>query len=179
VALIDENKRLIISNDSTSKLDTVGFTLNSKTKRKITIDFRQHEKSTYTLTVPDSTFLDIFGWWNKKFSYKWLSDANENYGNIIMSLKIENTEKNYVFKLLDQDNNVVETFFSTGVKERKITFKNAKAGQYHLQAIEDRNNNGIWDSGNFNQKLQPEKIINFRETYDLKGNWDLEVEVRL
>jgi len=176
---IDQNKRLVLTNDSTAKIDSITFTLNPQTRREINIEYVPREKMPYTLTVPDSTLLDIFGWWNRKFSYKWNVDANENYGNMIMSLKIEHPERHYVFKLLDADNKVAEKFLSTGVTERKITFKNVKAGQYHLQAIEDNNNNGDWDSGDFSKKLQPEKIINFRETYDLKGSWDLEVEVKL
>lgn len=176
---IDQNKRLSVTNDSTQKVDNVDFTLDSLSKRKITITYKQAEKTSYTLTVPDSTFLDIFGWWNKKFYYKWNSDANENYGNMILSLKFEHPERNYIFKLLDAENKVAETFSSRGVESKKLTFKNIKAGTYHLQAIDDENDNGIWDSGDFNKKTQPEHIINFRETYDLKGSWDLEVEVKL
>jgi hypothetical protein len=176
---INQNKALVIVNDSTSKTDTVAYILSPKTKRKITIDYPQIEKTSYTLIVPDSAFLDLFGWWNKKFLYKWNSDANENYGNIILSLKFEHPEKQYVVKLLDQDNKAVETFTFTGETEKKVLIKNIKTGPYHLQAIDDTNNNGEWDSGDFSKKLQPEKIINFRETYEVKGNWDLEIEVKL
>jgi hypothetical protein len=45
--------------------------------------------------------------------------------------------------------------------------------------VEDINDNGEWDSGDFIKKLQPEKIINFQETYEVKGNWELEIEVKL
>ena len=176
---IDQNKRLSITNDSTLKVDNVSFVLNPITKRQITVEYQQKEKTPYTLTIPDSTFLDIFGWWNRKFYYKWNSDANENYGNIILNIKFEHPERNYVFKLLDENNKVAETFSSTGVASKKLSFKNIKAGSYHLQAIDDANNNGEWDSGNFGKKTQPEHIINFRETYDLKGSWDLEVELKL
>lgn len=176
---IDQNKRLVISNDSTGKKDSVNFKLKETTKREISVEFHQLEKTPYTLTIPDSTFLDIFGWWNKKFYYKWNSDANENYGTMILNIKFEHPERSYVFKLLDIDNKVVETFTSTARDSMKLTFKNIKAGSYHLQAIDDENNNGEWDSGNFGRKTQPEHIINFRESYDLKGSWDLEVEVKL
>lgn len=176
---INKNKALVLVNDSTRKTDTIAYILSPKNNRKITIDYPQTEKTSYTLVVPDSAFLDLFGWWNKKFTYKWNSDANENYGNIILSLKFENPDKHYVFKILDQDNIVVETFLFSGEAEKKVTIKNIRTGTYHLQAIDDTNNNGEWDSGDFSKKTQPEKIINFRETYEVKGNWDLEIEVKL
>ncbi len=176
---LDKNKSLVITKDSSSKKDTVAYVLSLKTKRKITIDYPQLERSSYTLTIPDSTFLDIFGWWNKKLTYKWMSDASENYGTMILNLKIEHPEKHYVLKILDQDNKVVETLYYHGLETKTETFKNIKAGLYHIQAIDDTNNNGEWDTGDFSKKLQPEKIISFRETYEVKGNWDLEIEVKL
>jgi uncharacterized protein (DUF2141 family) len=176
---LDKNKSLVITKDSSSKKDTVAYVLSLKTKRKISIDYPQVERSSYTLIIPDSTFLDIFGWWNKKLTYKWTSDASENYGNIILNLKIEHPEKHYVLKILDQDNKAVETLYYHGQETKTETFKNIKAGLYHLQAVDDTNNNGEWDTGDFSKKLQPEKIINFHETYEVKGNWDLEIEVKL
>ena len=131
---IDQNKRLLIINDSTSKKDIPAFTLDLKTKRRITIDFPQIEKTSYTLVIPDSIFRDIFGWWNRKITYKWNSDANENYGNIILKLKFDHPEKYYVIKLLNQDNITVETFYYVGNEERTITIKNIRVGMYHLQA---------------------------------------------
>ena len=131
------------------------------------------------LVVPDSTFQDIFGWWNRKIVYKWNSDAIDNYGNIILKLKFQHPEKYYILKVLNQDNIAIETFYYVGNVEKTITIKNAKVGMYHLQAIEDNNKNAEWDSGDFSKKLQPEKVINFRDTYEVKGNWDLEIEVKL
>jgi uncharacterized protein (DUF2141 family) len=179
VESIDPNKSLVIVNDSTNKKDSVDFLLDDKTMRQITIHYKQLEKASYTLVVPDSTFRDIFGWWNKAFYYKWNSDIYENYGNIILSLKITHPEKYYIFKILDQDNNPISTFYYVGNQERKITIKNVKAGTYHLQAIDDTNKNGEWDSGDFTKKIQPENIINFKQSYELKGNWDLDIDVTL
>ena len=176
---IDRNKPLEITTDSTSKKDTAVFTLDKKTRRRLTLDFPQIEKSSYKLVIPDSSFKDIFGWWNKKIVYKWNSDAFDNYGNIILKLKFEHPEKYYILKVLNQDNVAIETFYYVGNEEKTITIKNAKVGMYHLQAIEDNNKNAEWDSGDFSKKQQPEKVINFRDTYEVKGNWDLEIEVKL
>lgn len=179
VVSIDSNKRLYVVNDSTGKKDTVSYVISEKTKRELNIKYQQQEKVSYTLVIPDSTFKDQWGWWNKPLYYKWNSDALENFGNIILSLKFEHPERYYIFKILDQQEQAIGTFYYVGNAEKNLTLKNIQAGIYHLQAIEDVNKNGEWDSGDFRKKTQPEKIIDFKETYELKGNWDLEIEVKL
>lgn len=176
---INESKSLVIVNDSTKKRDNISFSLDPKTKRTLSIATPQLEGMPHTLIIPDSTFRDIWGWWNRSMTYKWTADTKDNYGNIILSLKFENPEKYYIFRILDADNKAIETFYYVGNKEKKLTLKNVKAGIYHLQVVEDTNKNGEWDSGDFIFKTQPEQINNYKETYELKGNWDLEIEVKL
>jgi hypothetical protein len=43
--------------------------------------------------------------------------------------------------------------------------------------INDENNNGIWDNGDFNTNTQPEKIKYLTEQLTLKAYWDLEQSV--
>lgn len=178
VERIHENKWVYITNDSTLKKDSTLLILDSLSKRSFSVTYPLQEKIPYTLMIPDSSFTDIFGWWNKKQTYKWIADASDNYGDIILKLKIDDTEKHYVFKILDQDNHALETLQLIGISTKTITFKNIKTGLYHLQAVDDTNNNGQWDTGDFSKKVQPEKIINFKESYEVKGNWELEIDVK-
>lgn len=74
---------------------------------------------------------------------------------------------------------MVKEFRFGGESEKKISIPNVPAGSYKITAIEDANNNGEWDTGNFAQKIQAEKVITFKETHALKGGWDMEIEVKL
>lgn len=179
VIRIDTNKRLYVLNDSTRKADSITYSIGSETKRDLHLDFTPSAGMPYSLVIPDSSFCDQWGWWNRKLVYSWQTDNTENYGNILLTLKFDHPEKHYIFKILDDQQRAVATFYYVGNQERKVTLKNITAGNYHLQAIEDSNKNGEWDSGDILHKLQPEKIINFKEVYTLKGNWDLEVEVKI
>ena len=176
---IDQNKRLVITNDSTGKNDSVKFSVNPDTRRAIEIENTWTQNSSYTITIPDSTFTDIWGWWNRKLTYKCVTDTKENYGTIILSLRFEDPKKYYVFRIIDQEGRIAQTFYYVGNSEKKLVVKNMKAGIYKLQGIDDQNKNGEWDTGDYLKKLKPERIINFKETYELKGNWDLEIEVKL
>jgi hypothetical protein len=44
--------------------------------------------------------------------------------------------------------------------------------------IEDENKNGEWDTGNFAKKKQPENIFTYQDVYELKGGWDMDIEVK-
>jgi hypothetical protein len=60
-----------------------------------------------------------------------------------------------------------------------ISYLNLKPGNYKAQIIIDGNNNNEWDTGNFLNKQQAEKIIFLNTTMNLRANWDLEEEWKL
>ena len=44
--------------------------------------------------------------------------------------------------------------------------------KYLVRIIFDENNNGIWDTGNFLEKRQPEIIKFFDKILELRANWE-------
>jgi uncharacterized protein (DUF2141 family) len=51
-------------------------------------------------------------------------------------------------------------------------------GNYHIEIIEDRNNNGRWDEGDFLRGLQPERRYWRKDAVQIKPNWDITIEVK-
>ena len=49
-------------------------------------------------------------------------------------------------------------------------------GIYSLRFIEDKNQNGIWDSGNLINKITPEKVTLYPREINIRENWDVIVE---
>ena len=49
--------------------------------------------------------------------------------------------------------------------------------KYKLRAIADANANGIWDTGNYLKKIQPEKVVIYPSDLEIRSNWDLEIAV--
>ncbi len=179
IAEINSSKTLQITRDSSLEEIPARVTLDPKTKQSITIEFDKLEKTTYNITVPDSIYKDIFGRWNTKLVQHITTNDKSSYGNLQVKLKTEHPEKYYVIKLLQAESNeVVKEFFFTGNGEKKITVSDVLAGKYKFMVIEDENKNGEWDTGNFEKKKQPEKIFTYKDTYELKGGWDLDVEVK-
>ncbi|MEL6305345.1 MAG: hypothetical protein AAFQ20_11195, partial [Bacteroidota bacterium] len=55
-----------------------------------------------------------------------------------------------------------------------LEFNNLDPSQYVIRVIFDTNGNGIWDTGNYLQGLQPEKISYYPDLIEVRANWELE-----
>ena len=178
VIKINETKQLNISEDSTSNIVTPKFVLDEKTRQSISVGFDKKENTHYTLEIPDSMFQGFFGTWNKKTYYRFTTNAKSNYGNLHITLKTEHPENYYVIRLLNSANETVKEFYLSGNGDKKVSADNILAGSYKFVVVEDSNKNGEWDSGEFKNKIQPEKTYTYKDIYQLKGGWDLDVEVK-
>ena len=49
-------------------------------------------------------------------------------------------------------------------------------GRYQLKYITDSNHDSIWNTGNWEKRLQPEKVLNYPSEILIRSNWDLELE---
>ncbi len=175
---INNSKALQITDDSSGKVVSAAFSMDEKKHQSLVFDFPRKEKTDYTVTIPDSSFRDIYGLWNPALQWKFRTVGKDSYGNMHLTMKIENTNTYYVIKLLNASNEVVKEMYSVGATEKKVDLPMQPEGAYHVVVIEDTNRNGVWDTGNLKQKRQPERVINFKDVYNLKGGWDLEIEVK-
>ena len=57
---------------------------------------------------------------------------------------------------------------------RPIEFNNLNPGNYMIRVIFDDNANGIWDTGHYLEKKQPEKISYYPDIIEVRANWELE-----
>lgn len=48
-------------------------------------------------------------------------------------------------------------------------------GEYRLRLITDRNNNGVWDSGNLQKRIEAEKVSYYPSTVKIRKDWDLAI----
>lgn len=78
-----------------------------------------------------------------------------------------------ITEILDKNYQLVAS--STTVKSR---FENLPPGEYMIRVIQDSNNNGRWDPGNYNLRAEPESIFFYRDdtgnkSINLKANWEV------
>ena len=77
-----------------------------------------------------------------------------------------------VFQLLQNEKVIIEFVFTA----KPYDLLDITPGKYQLKYIADSNEDGKWNTGNWVEKLQPEKVINYTTEITIRSNWDLELE---
>ena len=77
-----------------------------------------------------------------------------------------------IFQLSQNKKIVAEFFF----KQKPYLIDSIVAGKYNLKYIADSNQDNIWNTGNWENKKQPEKVANYPYEITIRYNWDLELE---
>jgi hypothetical protein len=54
-----------------------------------------------------------------------------------------------------------------------------KPGSYNIRILLDKNKNGVWDTGDYYTKLQPERTLSIEQKISVKGNWENEYDIAL
>lgn len=138
------------------------------------IDRKFEEKVPYTLTIRDSVFWGYNGLINDTLRIKFTTKTEKDYGLLRMTYKLPDNKYPYVIQLLNNKGEVLQSdiFHQSGT----VTYPSLAAGSYRIKAIEDRNGNGVWDTGNYRHKVQPERVFFFSKGITVRGYWELEEE---
>ncbi len=135
---------------------------------------RFEEKVPHTLIIPDSVFFGYNGLTNDTIRIKFTTKTEKDYGLLRMDYRLPDNGYPFVIQLLNGKGDVLQTDILH--RSGNITYSNLLAGSYKIKAIEDRNGNGVWDTGNYRKKLQPERVFNFNKVITIRGYWELEEE---
>ncbi len=143
-------------------------------ERKLTLFRAWKEGNPYTLIIDSSGVKNHFGVVNDSIGLPFVVSSNATKGEIIFELDslIENFQ--YIVQI-SQGKKTIEKLVR-GKKEEQLSFLSLNAGKYTVRIIEDVNNNGRWDPGDYNLKRQSEKWIE-KKLESLKAGWTLEVSV--
>ena len=55
----------------------------------------------------------------------------------------------------------------------KINFDNIDPGKYYIRIIYDQDKNEKFSTGNYLEKIDPEKVIYYPDQIDVRAGWDL------
>lgn len=128
------------------------------------------EKSEYRILVDSSFITNIYAEYNLPDTIKIKTASSSEYGNLKITFPGNNL--NYLVQILQNDKIIRENFEVDG----NVEFELIKAGKYTIKLIEDLNNNKRWDTGDFNQRKQAEKVYVLPFEYEVRGNWTHEIE---
>lgn len=168
ISRIDSSKISLSRKDSTqvkfmTALDTVG--------NKIDFDFEVEPNENYDLELLPGAVVDFFETENDTISIKLSTKSYADFGNLRLTL---DGAVNYplIVQLTDEKGATVKELFAN--EEKVFEFTNIKPAKYLIRVIFDSNGNQKWDTGNYLQRIQPEKVTYYPNALEVRANWELE-----
>ncbi len=128
------------------------------------------EKSDYRLVIQDGFVVTKSGLSNTTDTLNFSSSSTLEYSNL--NLSFTDTNQNYIVQLISGEKVVAESNSIDGVCE----FKFLKPATYKIRAIKDLNDNGRWDTGDYDKQIQPEPVFYYPEEYEIRANWNHELD---
>jgi hypothetical protein len=116
--------------------------------------------------------MGVMGPTNKKKKTEIRVRKLEDYGTLIVNLISADTCM--MVQLLNSSDKVVaqQKASASGVAE----FYFLRPDTYYMRCFADRNGNGIWDGGMFDNNIQPEQVFYFPKPMGVRAAWDVEQE---
>ena len=113
----------------------------------------------YFLKIPHRKFRDVNGYYNDSTELKVTLPKDEKLSSI--SLEMSHVKNRYIVDLLSEKRDKVIRSFTVDA-DQTVLFPYVKAGKYCLRLTEDRNKNGLVDTGSILEHRQPEKVMFFK-----------------
>lgn len=171
------NKDSIIIKEDTNILKPLYFETDSN-KMNFAIYDIWKESTRYSIEFKDSSLQDIFGNYNKNSLYNYGIKAFKDYGTLILNVEVLDAKNNYIVQLLDNNTNaVIKEYNITKSCDLKIEYLNPILGK--IKIIEDLNNNGLWDNGDLENMILPERTFISNQLINIRAYWDIEQTINI
>lgn len=123
----------------------------------------------YELKVDTGAFVSIYGQRTAGFRKEVRVKSLDSYSSLFVNLMA--SDSSAVVELLDGADKVVKT---AKAPDGRAEFYFINPGTYYLRMYYDRNGNGKWDEGCYDDHLQAEEVYYYPDPLVLKAMWDIE-----
>ena len=147
------------------------FEADSVLPRKYSILAEWQPEREYQLQIDSAAVVGLYGLHTNKLEQTFKVKALNTYGALLFNLV--GADPTYIVELMDNGGKVLasQRVTSEGTADFYYLAPNAK---YYVRALHDRNGNGVWDTGNVAEGIQPEEIYYFPKFWQMKENFEFE-----
>ena len=174
IVSIDTSKIKIVDKDTVN----VAFTpVRNKQKNEVAFVFDKKLGFSYDIELYPDAVKDVFGFTNDTIKVRVSTRRLEDYGDI--TFNVQNPKnKNLIVQVITERGGTLVTQKNIS-KTENISFKYLKPQKLKIRFIHDSNNNGVWDTGNFLQKIQPENVFYYPKVIEIRPNWSLNESIAI
>jgi uncharacterized protein (DUF2141 family) len=124
----------------------------------------------YSFEVDSAAFEDIYGHVAEAYKTGIVVANLEDYASLFVNISpLPTDSSDIIVQLIDKGDKPVRTVVAKG---GTAEFYYIAAGSYYMRAIIDRNHNGVWDTGDYYNDIQPEEVYYYNELIECKAKWD-------
>lgn len=125
----------------------------------------------YQLTIDSAAITGLYGLHTDKVKQTMKVKKLDEYGTLLLNV-VGAAPQSFV-ELMDNGGKVLRREPVT--KEGTADFYFLNPGtKYYVRLIEDRNGNGVWDTGNYKLGIYPEQVYYFPKVWEMKANFEFE-----
>lgn len=143
------------------------FRQSDKNIRKYFVYAEWRPEQNYYLKIDSAAFKGLYGGVSEEYEQNMRFRSLDSYA--VLYLDIPHTANDAVVRLIASDDKVVD---EQRTKNNKCSFYFIKPGKYSLCLYMDKNRNGEWDTGSFEDKLQPEEVYYYPRILDLRAYFE-------
>lgn len=132
----------------------------------------------YTLTIPEGTLHNVAGESNDSLVANYQVYDPEQFATLLLTVKSSDPKTSYIIQQLDATGKLQQE--KLNVKAGEVRLNYVSVGDIQLRVLEDKNNNGKWDTGNVVERRQPERTELYADEkgetiFATKANWEIEL----
>ncbi|MDE6648193.1 MAG: carboxypeptidase-like regulatory domain-containing protein, partial [Prevotella sp.] len=135
-----------------------------------------HPDTEYSLEIDSAAFVDIYGLASKPYKEGIKVKSLDDYATLQMQLSGVSGQK-VIAQLLDSSDKVVQE--ASMESDGTAQFYYVTPGTYYMRAFVDYNDNGQWDTGNYDADLQAEDVYYYSRDIELKAKFDVSLQWKL
>ncbi len=125
----------------------------------------------YQLTIDSMAFKGIYGLHTDKVQQTMKVKNLDEYGTLLLNIK--GYAPGAIVELLDGGEKVLRSQPVTSEGTADFYFL-TPGTKYYVRLFNDLNGNGMWDTGNYEMRVQPEEVFYFPKVWEMKANFEFE-----
>ncbi len=143
--------------------------MDTLTQRDYTLYAEWRPEQEYKLTIDSLAFTGLYGKFSDDSQHSFKVRSLDEYSALFVH--IPHADTCIVVQVIDQKESVVR---QARIKDDRADFFFLEPGKCYLRLFYDRNGNGLWDTGLYEEKRQAEEVYYYPKVIDLKAMWEVE-----